>query len=498
MRWVLAALAMMVPAAAPALPLAAAYVVMGEGGAIARVVTAEPQCPSIRIDGRDTPMKVRFDKGTSPLRPTASTPENSKPSVFPVLTCEKPISAGARRVSVGGTRLPVPKRDVRRIVVIGDTGCRLKAADSAWQACNDPARFPFARIVKSAARFHPDLIVHVGDYLYRENACPPGDGGCAGSPWGYGWDAWAADFFAPAAPLLAVAPLAPARGNHESCARAGQGWWRFLDGHAPAARQDCDDPANDHAGDTSPPYAVPLGRGVQLILLDLSAAGEKPLPPSDWRMAALEATYAVTARLAAGAASSIAVDHYPLLAFSAFQSPAGPALRPGNVPLGSVFGRHGTRLLPRGIDVVLSGHYHAWEQISFSTDQPSQFVTGFSGTLEDTVPLPATLPPGAEPSPGAKVAAFSSWIDGFGYMTLRRTGWNTWRAEVHAVDGRTVNRCVIIGRRSRCQRREIGRQRLEQRAQQVTGRTTSAAPRSEPHRRANNLTDIRSVIQSLG
>ncbi len=59
---------------------------------------------------------------------------------------------------------------------------------------------------------------------------------CAGSPWGYGWDAWNADFFTPAAPLLAAAPWAAVRGNHESCARAGQGWWRFLDGHAAVGR----------------------------------------------------------------------------------------------------------------------------------------------------------------------------------------------------------------------------------------------------------------------
>ena len=70
---------------------------------------------------------------------------------------------------------------------------------------------------------HPDLVVHVGDYHYRENACPAGDAGCSTSPWGYGWDAWDADFFTPAKRLLAVAPWIVVRGNHESCDRAGQG-----------------------------------------------------------------------------------------------------------------------------------------------------------------------------------------------------------------------------------------------------------------------------------
>jgi len=40
---------------------------------------------------------------------------------------------------------------------------------------------------------------------------------------------WNADFFDPAAPLLAVAPWIMVRGNHEDCDRAGEGWIRFLE-----------------------------------------------------------------------------------------------------------------------------------------------------------------------------------------------------------------------------------------------------------------------------
>ena len=207
----------------------------------------------LRVDDRDVAMTVRFAAATVPQRATASTPENLKPSAFPVAVCEAPLPAGSRRAKVDGVRLPVPKREVRRIVVIGDTGCRMEVSDHAYQPCNDRAKFPFARIAARAAKWGPDLVVHVGDYEYRENPCPAAETGCAGSVWGYGWDAWAADFFTPAAPLLAAAPIAPARGNHESCARAGQGWWRFLDGHPAAAAHDCDDLANDRAGDWSPP-----------------------------------------------------------------------------------------------------------------------------------------------------------------------------------------------------------------------------------------------------
>ncbi|MGI4878702.1 MAG: hypothetical protein ACRYG4_14575, partial [Janthinobacterium lividum] len=113
--WVLSA----IPASAFAAALAApdaAYVVMGDGGAIARVVTPDATCPVIRVDGRDLAMTVRFAAATVPLRPTASTPDNSKPSAFPMTVCEAMLPAGAKRAAVDGVRLPVPKRDVRRIV----------------------------------------------------------------------------------------------------------------------------------------------------------------------------------------------------------------------------------------------------------------------------------------------------------------------------------------------------------------------------------------------
>ena len=48
--------------------------------------------------------------------------------------------------------------------------------------------------------------------------------GCAGSPWGDNWTTWQADFFTPAAPLLAAAPIVLVRGNHEDCDRAGPGF----------------------------------------------------------------------------------------------------------------------------------------------------------------------------------------------------------------------------------------------------------------------------------
>jgi len=194
-------------------PIRAAYVVLGEGGlSIARVITTDPACPSVDVDGQRLATTIRAVPETMPLRPTKTAPAESKPSAFPVLVCERALPAGAGRASVGGHTLPLLRHDARRIVVVGDTGCVVQNAEV--QACNDAAAWPFARLATAAAAKKPDLVIHVGDYHYRESACPGGNRKCSDSPWGYGWDAWAADFFAPARDLLAAAPWVFVRGNH--------------------------------------------------------------------------------------------------------------------------------------------------------------------------------------------------------------------------------------------------------------------------------------------
>lgn len=435
-------------------PVQSAYVLMGDGGrAVARVITTDSACPSIHVDGALTPMAVRASPAIVALRPTKSKPSESKPSAYPVLVCEATLPQGAKSAMVGGHRLPAPVAEPKRIVVIGDTGCRIKSADNAAQACNDPGEYPFARVAASAAAFKPDLVIHVGDYLYRENPCPTGNNGCAGSVWGYGWDSWNADFFSPGAALLAAAPWAASRGNHESCNRAGQGWWRFLDPRPLVPGRDCNEEANDKIGDYTDPYAVPLGGGAQLIMIDSSNTPGDAIPPDDYRAAQYRDLYAKMDGLARLAPYNIMVDHHPVLGVAAHmdKKTGEREIDGGNGGLQSVFASQNPWLFPPSIKLLLSGHVHVWTQLSFAAPYPSQFIAGFSGTQEDTVPLPGTLPAAVNVAPGVTVEKFSSWVDGFGFMTMVRTGPESWDIEVHDVNGKVLNRCKAEGRQSSCE-----------------------------------------------
>ncbi len=428
------------------------FVVLGEEGrAVARVITPGATCPAIELDGVSGPMDVRARPATIPLRPTRSEPALSRPSAFPVLVCEKAIPAGVTRAAVLGRALPLPKANAQRIVVIGDTGCRIKTADDVFQACNESAQWPFAAVAGAAAATAPDLVVHVGDYHYRENECPAGNAQCAGSPWGYGWDAWEADVFAPAEKLFLAAPWVVVRGNHESCNRAGQGWWRFLDPRPPAPRQDCN--AARRRRDRRPQRTVrgAAGHGrerrhavdrVRLVLV-----GVLPLPPDDALHVKYRAQYERAFALAARRPSAFFLNHHPVLAFA--PNPAKPdAPFPGNGALQSVLARlHPAELFPPNVKALMSGHIHLFEVVSFSTPQPAQFISGNGGDWIDT-PLPLRLPAGVVPAPGTAIAGIVA-SNRYGFMTMERDGAR-WRMVAHDARGVPQISCTLQERQATC------------------------------------------------
>jgi hypothetical protein len=437
-------------------PIQAAWVVIGDqGGAVVRVITYSHNCPELIQDDMATTMLIRAAPATIPQRyvATGNTAFSSdKSSQFPVLTCEALLKPGAMKISVAGRSLPLPKPEPLKILVLGDTGCRLKAEGNAFQSCNDADKWAFPAVAKKAATFAPDLVVHVGDYQYRESPCPANMTACADSPWGYGWDTWQADFFTPAAPLLAAAPWVMARGNHESCARAGQGWWRFLDPRALQSGRDCNVDADDPQGDYSAPYAVPLGGGMQLIVFDSSKAAGKPVSKSDPAYAAYLQEFNQVDVLARQAEFSIFIEHHPILGFAPEKGKSGGVeVRPGNQALQSVLQDvHPQRLFDPNVQLLLAGHVHLFEAITFDSDHPMQIVSGNGGSSPD-VDLPASLPAHATPFVKASVDYFTSTSQS-GFMTMERESASAseWVLKAWDKNGVLQAACIVSKLRKTC------------------------------------------------
>jgi len=290
-------------------------------------------------------------------------------------------------------------------------------------------------------------VIHIGEYHYRENACPDDIAGCKGSPWGYGWDTWEADLFKPAAPLLAAAPWVVVRGNHEECARAGQGWYRFLDVRAMSAARSCDDPARDDDANFGDPYAVALGSDTQLVVFDSAKSGGTAIAVTDPKFALYQQQFVKAAALAAERpqATTLFANHHPILGFVPV---AGGAPLPGSAALQSVMkSLNASAYYPPGVKVALHGHVHDFQAISFASDHPATFVAGNGGDNID-VNLPDPLPAGATPAVGAVLQRIAH-TNTYGFMVMDRSV-SGWLYKAYSRNGTLMATCAQAGSKVNC------------------------------------------------
>jgi hypothetical protein len=383
------------------------WVELAPGGALSvrTVVAPDAACPTVAADGAPVAMRSR------------AVPD----ATFPVRVCEARVPQATARLSVGEIPLPTLSSAVNHIVVIGDTGCRI--AQYAAQDCRDPKAWPFPTIAKAAASRRPDLVIHVGDYFYREAPCPPVRRGCAGSPYGDNWSAWRADFLDPAAPLLAAAPWVMVRGNHELCRRGGQGWFRLLDPY----------PGRAGCVDHTPPYRLSVG-GLDLLLFDSADADDFLAPPE--KVAFYAGQFAPL--LAQAPAGSWLLLHHPVWAM-------GQGLLTGfstNQTLQAAI----RGLVPASLDLVLSGHVHDLISYDFGPERPAQLIVGTGGSKLQEL--------GYAPIAGAELDGMTV-RDGialarFGYLVLDRNPAGGWDGVFHAPDDTVLARCKIAGRSLEC------------------------------------------------
>src|SRR5215207_6456710 len=165
--------------------LESSFVVLGPQGAIARAVLSDAMhCPSIRVGDSVQPMNIR------------AMPDAGTDQAFPVLVCELLIPEAITSATLDAKKLPLPNIHLSTVAAFGDTGCRMKGENAEgsehehddhgagkFQDCDSQSKWPFAHLARKIAAAKPDLVIHVGDYLYRESACPADDSGCRGSPY---------------------------------------------------------------------------------------------------------------------------------------------------------------------------------------------------------------------------------------------------------------------------------------------------------------------------
>ncbi|HEX3349448.1 MAG TPA: metallophosphoesterase [Acetobacteraceae bacterium] len=393
-------------------------------------------CPAASVDGAPVALAQRGSSANA---------ANS----FPITLCEAAVPVGGSTAIIDGMTLKMPAAHPRRIVVIGDTGCRVVLTEQ--QNCNDPGPngFPLPQIAQMVATFSPDLIVHVGDYYYRESPCHPGNAGCAGSPHGDTWPAWDADWFTPARPIMAAAPLAMSRGNHESCGRGARGWYTLLDPHPyDVAAVSC---TFGSAYDYPPSYIVDAGL-VSLIMFDSSFAntGDKSAPvQSD--VNAVEAVTAthyapdVAAQVAAlNGKPAFFVTHRPAYGFYKSAQHGNRLSLEGATPDELALFAKG---VPDPIRLLLSGHIHQFEAIDMVREEDApQLVVGMSGTLLDKQAAPHEF---TGPAAFDRVAGFAPVVAQamdvgreFGFAVLDEVDGG-YTVDLYWLDGVPHGRCVL-------------------------------------------------------
>ena len=315
-----------------------------------RTITYASECPEIILNGDARQMSVRAEPNVD----------------FAILTCEALNTPEIQQIELDGRVFEPPPSNPQRIAVVGDTGCRLKSGsgpDDGFQACNDPAEWPFNLIAQQIASLEPDLIIHVGDSIYRETPCPEGNEGCAGSPYnsaGLRLETWMADFFTPAQPLFEAAPIVFVRGNHELCRRAGRGFMRFTNW---VGFQAC--------ADFTAPYLLSFDE-LQLVVMDLIQTEDTELASDEVIDRYTSDFELLRERITEDA---WLLSHIPIWAVQTSNSDGTEveALTP-------TLQKAASGGLPDSIEFVLTGHIHLGEVLNFSGNRPPDITVGNSGT----------------------------------------------------------------------------------------------------------------------
>lgn len=281
--------------------------------------------------------------------------------------CQATLPKGTASVHSSSGIINIPQKPLR-IVIMGDTGCRLKYQNGKGpiQKCEDEKEWPFSRLVRAVEKENADLMVHVGDYHYREACtdpvlCKPYQGTL-----GYGFKPWEADFVKPALPLLRQKPWIFVRGNHEDCHRAYEGFNKLL---SPVGEEKCVDAQETRYSSFG---------NFLIVNFDNASVDDRPAEMKSAAMRDLKARYKkmVDTINARPETEVWLVTHKPIWGLA--PSWDGPGVAPVNLNMEAM-----TREwpLPKKVKAVFAGHIHSF-QIA-TGNHPPEMIIGESGTALD-------------------------------------------------------------------------------------------------------------------
>ena len=366
---------------------------------------------------------------------------NPDPVNFPVTVCEG-IYSSSKAVSIPGASfdLPAIKSAPENIFLFGDTGYKSKQLkDNSWI---------FPELAKKASKKSPDVVLHMGDYNYSGTpghikvngdsvqVYDAGDNttqGLCKIPGGYygqnshgsenpdTWAAWKSNFFDAAQDLLSAAPFVFSRGNHELCSRAGTGWFYLLDSNSPllgkyATQLSCPAADNNSPMVLSSPFLINLDELNLLVLDSTNACDSGRLNTDDYIN-----QFAFMNQLASNAPESKQtwlVSHRPFWGVDKLADVGACGSDSKNkycYVTQTLQAADNATHLSKALDMVVSGHMHRFQVVSFKSPSHAQQLIVGNGGVELAKMHPKKTTTMEIDGDTATVMG----IDDFGYMSIK-------------------------------------------------------------------------------
>ncbi|MBO9665655.1 MAG: metallophosphoesterase [Bdellovibrio sp.] len=330
--------------------------------------------------------------------------------------CEANLPENTVEVQSSISHIVIPEKP-KRIVIMGDTGCRLKG--NYVQNCNDEMEWPFARVVRSVEKENADLIIHVGDYHYRETCTDPAKCAPFMGNLGYGYKPWEADFFGPAASLLKVKPWIFVRGNHEDCKRAHEGFSKML---TPLGEEVC--PVAQDTRYTS------MG-GILFVNFDNASFDDRPMDAKSTDVKEVRERWKKMVETIKSRPEKEVwlLTHRPIWGLAPIWN--GPA---GVVSVNANMQMIAKEIpLPKKVKLVFAGHIHNF-QISTAGDHPTHVVVGESGTALDYY---------NDETRKMIPAGYNVFPSDHGYLVMEKDRSEKWVGVIKSYDGKTDFTCAL-------------------------------------------------------